>query len=273
MRLSSCVLLATTILAGAASAAPTVSCGRAKTRIERAICADPGLRRADAELGQAYGDVLRHTDGPVRAGFIAQQSAWIGSRDGACATASPDCLAKAYAGRQAQLDALSARVASSDLNLLNDTVPLVLSGSWKAGAPRVLGRPVAKPPLDLAAAAADDGLPDAGTVVTGRPGKLCYGADCFAAGLEPIRLAAVYSDERATALGIRPGSPAYQVTLTAVHVIRLVQDRIGTLLALFDACAPLHQSCVTAAQEWSPADGNAAIYKLATVRPAAESAR
>ncbi len=269
MRLSSCVLLAAATLASAASAAPGVSCGRAKTRIERAICADPRLRRADAELGQAYGDVLRHTEGPVRAAFIAQQSAWISSRDGACATATPDCLAQAYAGRQAQLDALSARVASSDLNLLNDTLPLVLSGSWKAGAPRVLGRPVAKPPLDLAAAAADDGLPGAGTVVTGRPGKLCYGADCFAAGLEPIRLAGVYSDDRATALGIRPGSPAYQVTLTAVHVIRLVQDHTGTLLALFDACAPLHRSCVAAAQEWSPLDRNAAIRRLSDDRPAA----
>lgn len=273
MRLSSCLLLAAATLASAASAAPNVSCGRAKTRIERAICADPGLRRADAELGQAYGDVLRHTDGPVRAGFIAQQSAWIESRDGACSTASPDCLAQAYAGRQAQLDALSARVAYSDLNLLNDTVPLVLSGSWKAGAPRVLDRSVATPPVDLAAAAADDGLPDAGTVVTGRPGKLCYGADCFAAGLEPIRLGAVYSDERATALGIQPGSPAYQVTLTAVHIIRFVQERTGTLLALFDACAPLHRSCVAAAQEWSPQDRNAAIRRLSDSRPAAEQSR
>ena len=234
--------------------------------IDHAICADPGLRRADVAMGQSYGDVLHHTDGPVRERFVKQQRAWLGSRYKACATASSDCLAKAYAARQAELDALTARVAANDLNMLNDTVPLVLSGSWEAGAPRVLGRPAANPPIDLAAAAADDGLPGAGTVVTGGPGKLCYGTDCFAAGLEPIRLSAVYSDERAAALGIEPGSPAYQLTLTAVHVIRLIRNRTGVLLALFDACAPLHQSCVTAAQGWSPRDRNAAIRAISDGR-------
>jgi len=83
------------------------------------------------------------------------------------------------------------------VNLLNDTAPLVLSGACKAGTPRVLGRTAAKPLVDPASAAADEGLPDAGTVVTGRPGKLCYNTDCFAAGLAPIRLPAIYSDERA----------------------------------------------------------------------------
>ena len=41
-------------------------------------------------------------------GFIARQRGWISSRDQGCATASPGCLADAYAGRQAQLDALGA---------------------------------------------------------------------------------------------------------------------------------------------------------------------
>ncbi len=224
-------------------------------------------------MGQSYAAVLRHTDGPVREGFVDQQRAWLGSRDTACRTASSACLAKAYAARQAELDALMARVAANDLNLLNDTVPLVLSVSWEAGAPQVLGRPAGNPPVDLAAAAADDGLPDAGTVVTGGPGKLCYGTDCFAAGLEPIRLSAVYSDERAAALGIQPGSPAYQVTLTAVHVIRLIRDRTGVLLAVFDACAPLHRSCVTAVQDWSPTDRDAAIRAISDRRREPVAAR
>lgn len=64
------------------------------------------------------------------------------------------------------------------------------------GAPRVLGRHVAKSAFGLAP-------PSTTTACQCRhdghrpPPKLCYRTGCFAAGLEPIRLSAVYSDERA----------------------------------------------------------------------------
>ena len=79
--LSALVLtLAASLLAP--SAAHAIDCGKAARALERMICADPRLRKADAAMGTAYTALLRSTDDPeIRTMLGAGQRRWLAARD------------------------------------------------------------------------------------------------------------------------------------------------------------------------------------------------
>lgn len=59
-----------------------VSCGKASGRIDRMICADDGLRRADSAMNAAYAATLKATgDAGIRAMLVAGQRRWLARRD------------------------------------------------------------------------------------------------------------------------------------------------------------------------------------------------
>ncbi|MGU3547026.1 lysozyme inhibitor LprI family protein [Methylobacterium sp. A52T] len=72
--------LAATLLAP--SSARAIDCRKAASPLERMICADPALRKADAALGAAYSGLLHSTDdAEIRAMLIASQKRWVAARD------------------------------------------------------------------------------------------------------------------------------------------------------------------------------------------------
>ncbi len=70
-------------------------CAKAKTAIEKEICADWKLARADRFLHTVYGDKLRDiTDPPQIEPFKQAQRNWVKERDDACGKLASDALRK-----------------------------------------------------------------------------------------------------------------------------------------------------------------------------------
>ncbi|MDZ5449261.1 lysozyme inhibitor LprI family protein [Labrys sedimenti] len=59
-----------------------IDCKKASTSIERRICADKSLRRADAAMGAAYARILKASQDPeIRAMLVESQKHWLARRD------------------------------------------------------------------------------------------------------------------------------------------------------------------------------------------------
>ncbi|GFM81371.1 hypothetical protein PSCICN_20630 [Pseudomonas cichorii] len=62
--------------------ARSMDCGKASSKIEHLICADPRLVSADAAMGKAYASLLKSThDDEIRSMLVASQLRWIAARD------------------------------------------------------------------------------------------------------------------------------------------------------------------------------------------------
>ncbi len=110
MRFTKCKLLASAavLTAGAAIAASahaaSFDCARAKSKIEKAICADQELSNLDEYLGRYYAGALESAK-DAGSCVKADQKAWVkGARD-VCG-AKANCLTKAYLNRLATLSGL-----------------------------------------------------------------------------------------------------------------------------------------------------------------------
>ena len=93
----------------AAGPALAFDCAKATTKSEKAICADPVARAADAAMAQAFVDAIANVSPSDKAAAVAAQGRWIGERDNACAEEKgaklAACLAKESAARRAFLAA------------------------------------------------------------------------------------------------------------------------------------------------------------------------
>ena len=94
-------------LAGGTSAL-ALDCGQAKTAPDKAICADPVARAADAAMAKAYDTLLHSLSEPNRQALILSQRAWLKARTYGCpdTTASifAQCLTRKSAERQSFLE-------------------------------------------------------------------------------------------------------------------------------------------------------------------------
>jgi uncharacterized protein YecT (DUF1311 family) len=83
-------LLTPLALAALFGAAPTqtasaaMNCAAAKTKSEKAICADPQAQQADAALGEAFARLRDALLPEEKAGLVASQRAWLERRDSDC---------------------------------------------------------------------------------------------------------------------------------------------------------------------------------------------
>src|SRR5712691_10084857 len=100
--------------AGSPARAQSFDCARARTAVETAICADASLKAQDAQLAQAYAQLLAATQArePERAAQIRdEQRRWVQERDRSCAAQGEApariaaCLAGLYHTRSAGLAA------------------------------------------------------------------------------------------------------------------------------------------------------------------------
>jgi len=62
------------------AAAASFDCAKARTKVEKLICADPELSRQDEALAVAYAEALKAWDGKIAAGTRMNQKGWVGSR-------------------------------------------------------------------------------------------------------------------------------------------------------------------------------------------------
>lgn len=103
MRLGAAVLLMLVALAPGPARAGGIDCAKAKTAVEKTICADPRLLAADAAVAEAFAAAVAASPDPaaVRAG----QRDWLARRN-ACPDAA--CLGQRLAERRAALTAANA---------------------------------------------------------------------------------------------------------------------------------------------------------------------
>ncbi|ALN78182.1 hypothetical protein LA76x_0020 [Lysobacter antibioticus] len=86
--LASSALFAVTLMASAsafaappASAKPSFDCAKAASAVEKAICGNDGLARADAAVGRAYERLRKSLDAQAASGLREDQRWFIGIRD------------------------------------------------------------------------------------------------------------------------------------------------------------------------------------------------
>jgi uncharacterized protein YecT (DUF1311 family) len=72
-------LLLAALVPSLASAA-SFDCAKARTKVEKLICADPQLSRQDEDLAKAYGEALKLWDGKIAAYVRLNQRGWMASR-------------------------------------------------------------------------------------------------------------------------------------------------------------------------------------------------
>lgn len=85
-------------------------CAKASSAVERAICRNPELARADREMAAVYSALLAKLTGPAKDHLAKDQVGWVGNRNRACtgdADAIVDCLKVRYGARIANLKVLA----------------------------------------------------------------------------------------------------------------------------------------------------------------------
>jgi uncharacterized protein len=108
MRLPTIALVLLAASPAAAQSGPSFDCAKAASAIERTICKDPELAKADREMAAVYGALAGRLTGPAKDALVKDQGSWMVDRNRAC-TGDADsigrCLAQRYATRTATLRA------------------------------------------------------------------------------------------------------------------------------------------------------------------------
>lgn len=125
---------------------PSFDCARASSEVERAICADPRLARADAELAQVYRRTLADLDTPAAAALRHEQRWFLEVRDARYADAA---AAERAAELRATLD-----YRAEYLGRINAHPSPGLAGRWRNIAGEIEIRRDAKGRWDVQANAA-----------------------------------------------------------------------------------------------------------------------
>lgn len=108
MRLAVVVLALVAASPVFAQGGPSFDCAKADNTIDRAICRNGELAKADREMAAAYTALLDRLSGAAKDALIKDQVGWIANRNRAC-RADPasieDCLKNRYAARLKNLRA------------------------------------------------------------------------------------------------------------------------------------------------------------------------
>lgn len=93
----------------AAQSGPSFDCTKASHAVERVVCKDVDLAKADRELSQLYAALLGRLTGPAKESLQKGQLAWISNRNRGCTGDDADamslCLTRRYGERIADLEA------------------------------------------------------------------------------------------------------------------------------------------------------------------------
>jgi uncharacterized protein len=109
-------LLAFVLVLGAATPAfaqgsgASFDCAKASTAIERTICKEPELAKADRDMAAAFAALEGKLSGPAKEALVKDQQQWIADHNRACTTDTDGiapCLKTRYAARTANLRAFA----------------------------------------------------------------------------------------------------------------------------------------------------------------------
>jgi len=207
------------------SAAQSFDCKKAQTRIEKMVCADPGLSELDEYLGRYYA-AARMELGRAASCLQADQAQWLKTTRDVCPTGS--CLKTVYLNRLAELDALQPGATA----IKNINLPRVPTLAWIV-AP-ALDRSVAPPkpnaqPLELFGDVVDDLVSGDGFVLRAKDGtKTPIVLAMLLDGIDQQHLAALSKEKgvsfRARGYAASDGTRTYfePSRCTAIHRIRAI---------------------------------------------------
>jgi uncharacterized protein len=102
------ILTAVLLLSAPAVAQPSFDCAKASTLVERTICGNAELAKADREMAAAYDSLSGKLSAEAKAHLLTDQLAWIDNRAKACTGGPEDvvrCLRYRYTARIATLKA------------------------------------------------------------------------------------------------------------------------------------------------------------------------
>ena len=91
-----------------AQGGPSFDCAKASNAIERAICKDPELAKADRDMAATYATLIGKLGGAAKDDAVKDQARWIGERNRACAVDTDGvdvCLKRRFKARIANLKA------------------------------------------------------------------------------------------------------------------------------------------------------------------------
>ena len=109
MRRAAFFLVVLAVFPAVAQSGPSFDCAKASNAIERAICKDADLAKADRALAAAYKALADRLSGPAKEALEKDQVQWIVARNRACQRdpdVVPYCLKQRYAARLETLRAL-----------------------------------------------------------------------------------------------------------------------------------------------------------------------
>src|SRR5882724_3921623 len=105
---AACVLFAS--FPAFAQGGPSFDCAKASNAVERAVCKDPELAKADRGMAMAYAALMVRLGSPAKDDLAKDQERWIDERNNAC-TSDTDgavvCLKRRYEARTANLKAFA----------------------------------------------------------------------------------------------------------------------------------------------------------------------
>jgi uncharacterized protein len=109
-RLARLALITSVALVSAAPAfaqsGPSFECAKASNDVERTICKDPKLAKADREMAAAYAALAAKLGGAAKENLEKEQVRWLGDRNRGCAADTDGiapCLTRRYAARTTNL--------------------------------------------------------------------------------------------------------------------------------------------------------------------------
>src|SRR5215813_4944763 len=108
MRLMAAVVIVLASSGAFAQGGPSFDCAKASNDVERAICKDPELAKADRDMAAAYAALIARLSGAAKDDAVKDQARWIGERNRACAVDTDGvdvCLKRRYKARTANLRA------------------------------------------------------------------------------------------------------------------------------------------------------------------------
>ena len=110
MRFFAAALLVVAASPAFGQSGPSFDCAKASNAIERTICKDPELARADREMATAYAALVAKLGGSAKDDVVKDQARWVGDRNRGCAADTDGiapCLKKRYAARTTNLRAFA----------------------------------------------------------------------------------------------------------------------------------------------------------------------
>ncbi|MBB6065558.1 lysozyme inhibitor LprI family protein [Pseudoxanthomonas broegbernensis] len=116
-------------------AGPSFDCARARTQVERMVCATPRLSVLDAVLGRYYAAAGQSLPLGQRSCLAAEQRTWLATQRNACGSAA--CLERAYLLR---LDALEGLLPGAAVDRRLEGYPDVAGARLLAVVPAAAGR-------------------------------------------------------------------------------------------------------------------------------------